>query len=72
VDGHKDKNNKHGVDVPLEFSHAIDRAIAVRCGFAALLEKAGAILEMTADEQHNFFVGVLEKVRGILKTLFWR
>jgi hypothetical protein len=71
VDHHKDKT-KDVVDVPVEFSRAIDRAISVRRQFAALLAKAGATLDMTVDEKHNFFVGVLEKVRDILKPLFWQ
>ncbi|KAK4451020.1 hypothetical protein QBC34DRAFT_493496 [Podospora aff. communis PSN243] len=59
VDHHKDKT-KDVVDVPREFSLAIDRAIS-----------AGATLDMTADETHKFFVGVLEQVRDTLKPLFW-
>ncbi|KAK1825997.1 hypothetical protein QBC39DRAFT_399430 [Podospora conica] len=70
VDHHKDKT-KDVVDVPVEFSRAINRAISVRRQFAALLAKAGATMDMTADDNHNFFVGVLEKVRDILKPLFW-
>ncbi|KAK0622428.1 hypothetical protein B0T14DRAFT_148566 [Immersiella caudata] len=60
VDHHKDKT-KDSVDLPLEFSLAIEGAITVRRGFAALLEKAGATLDMTADEMHKFFVGLLEQ-----------
>ncbi|KAK4199186.1 hypothetical protein QBC40DRAFT_307683 [Triangularia verruculosa] len=71
VEHHKDKE-KASVDLPTSFSKAIERAISVRKGFAQLLEKAGATINMSADEKHRFFVGVLEKVRDTLKPLFWQ
>ena len=71
VEHHKDKT-KDAVDVPVEFSRALERTITVRRRFAELLETAGAKLDMAADETHSYFVGVLEKVRGALKPLFWQ
>ncbi|GAB1320995.1 hypothetical protein MFIFM68171_11205 [Madurella fahalii] len=71
VERQKDKNMV-AVNISVAFSKAIERAIEVRKGFVVLLEKAGATLDMTSDEKHKFFVGVLEKVRDTLRPPFWQ
>ncbi|KAB5517513.1 hypothetical protein GE09DRAFT_1158060 [Coniochaeta sp. 2T2.1] len=60
------------VDVPTTFTTAIERAISVRRSFVNLLEQHGINPELDSNAKHSFFVGVLEKVRDVLKPLFWK
>ncbi|KAI1120570.1 hypothetical protein F5Y10DRAFT_258140 [Nemania abortiva] len=53
--------------VPDTVRSTIDRVIAARSGFASKLEKHGKALTETSDAKHQYFIGVLEKVREVLK-----
>ncbi|KAI0402171.1 hypothetical protein F4802DRAFT_577543 [Xylaria palmicola] len=55
--------------VPDTVRATIDRVIAVRSGFGARLEKHGKALSETSDAKHQYFIGVLEKVREVLTPL---
>ncbi|KAI0416786.1 hypothetical protein F5X98DRAFT_387764 [Xylaria grammica] len=55
--------------VPDTVRTTIDRVIAVRSGFGARLEKHGKALSEISDTKHQYFIGVLEKVREILTPL---
>ncbi|KAJ4334996.1 hypothetical protein N0V85_009927, partial [Neurospora sp. IMI 360204] len=46
------------------------RAITVRKGFAQLLQEHGRALKLESNENHSYFVSVLEKVRHVLEPLF--
>ncbi|OIW25606.1 hypothetical protein CONLIGDRAFT_708227 [Coniochaeta ligniaria NRRL 30616] len=64
--------DKYKVDIPHTFVAAIERAISVRRAFASLLQKQGIDSKLKRDAKHSFFVGVLERVRDLLKPLFWK
>ncbi|KAI0521398.1 hypothetical protein F5B22DRAFT_634763 [Xylaria bambusicola] len=55
--------------VPDTVRTTIDRVIAVRSGFGAKLEKHGKVLSEVSDAKHQYFIGVLEKVRQVLMPL---
>ncbi|KAI0903890.1 hypothetical protein F4823DRAFT_629042 [Ustulina deusta] len=55
--------------VPDTVRTTIDRVIAVRSGFGARLEKQGKPLCEVSDAKHQYFIGVLEKVREVLTPL---
>ncbi|KAI1420352.1 hypothetical protein F5Y12DRAFT_788329 [Xylaria sp. FL1777] len=55
--------------VPDTVRTTIDRVIAVRSGFGNRLEKHGKALSEISDAKHQYFIGVLEKVREVLKPL---
>ncbi|KAI3326842.1 hypothetical protein HD806DRAFT_488357 [Xylariaceae sp. AK1471] len=52
--------------VPDTVRTTIDRVIAARSGFGARLEKHGKVLSEISDAKHQYFIGVLEKVREAL------
>lgn len=58
------------VEIPAVVPTAIERAITVRKGFAQLLQEHGQSLKLQSNENHSFFVSVLEKVRHVLEPLF--
>ncbi|EGZ77346.1 hypothetical protein NEUTE2DRAFT_162152 [Neurospora tetrasperma FGSC 2509] len=58
------------VEIPAVVPAAIERAITVRKGFARLLQEHGRALKLESNENHSYFVSVLEKVRHILEPLF--
>ncbi|KAB5523134.1 hypothetical protein GE09DRAFT_1154078 [Coniochaeta sp. 2T2.1] len=67
--------DENKVDVPMTFTTAIERAISVRRSFVKLLEQHGINginPDLDSNVKHSFFVGVLEKVRDVLKPLFWK
>ncbi|KAK8079330.1 hypothetical protein PG994_003137 [Apiospora phragmitis] len=53
-------------EVPPSFRSTIDRVIAARSAFGAQLSRHGQI-DKKKDSNHQYFVGVLEKVRDILR-----
>ncbi|KAF5011827.1 hypothetical protein FDECE_2117, partial [Fusarium decemcellulare] len=55
------------ISVPVSFTETINRVIHVRAGFGAQLAEEGAVPNAKADATHSFFVGVLEKVREVLR-----
>ncbi|KAJ4385144.1 hypothetical protein N0V85_008196 [Neurospora sp. IMI 360204] len=58
------------VEIPAVVPTAIERAITVRKGFAQLLHEHGRALKLESNENHSYFVSVLEKVRHVLEPLF--
>lgn len=58
---------KPKVAVPESFCETINRVIAVRAGFGGQLNEHGADTDAQSDLKHSYFVGVLEKVREVLK-----
>lgn len=58
------------VEIPTVVPTAIERAITVRKGFAQLLQEHGRDLKLESNENHSYFVSVLEKVRHVLEPLF--
>lgn len=58
------------IDIPTVVPTAIERAITVRRGFAQLLQEHGRDLKLESNENHSYFVSVLEKVRHVLEPLF--
>ncbi|KAK7427274.1 hypothetical protein QQZ08_006210 [Neonectria magnoliae] len=61
--------SKHLVTIPDAFGRALTRVIAVRASFGAKLSKHGAEPDAESDTRHSHFVGVLEKVHGLLQPL---
>ncbi|RYP56968.1 hypothetical protein DL769_009783 [Monosporascus sp. CRB-8-3] len=62
-------NEPKPVSVPLTITTTLSRVIRVRKSFSTLLEKEGGALDVDSDVKHSYFVGILEKVRDILKPL---
>ncbi|KAK3935590.1 hypothetical protein QBC46DRAFT_397181 [Diplogelasinospora grovesii] len=58
---------KPRVSVPESFSSTIDRVITVRAGFGDQLNEHGAEIGEKSALSHQYFVGVLENVRQVLK-----
>ncbi|KAL2875313.1 hypothetical protein SGCOL_009476 [Colletotrichum sp. CLE4] len=56
------------VSVPDVFSTTIDRIVRLRSAFAGHLSDGGAQPNSQSDEQHEYFVGVLIKVREALRS----
>ncbi|KAK8045826.1 hypothetical protein PG996_013890 [Apiospora saccharicola] len=54
-------------DVPVSFRSTIDRVIAARSTFGSQLSQHGQAVDEKQDENHQYFVGVLEKVRDVLR-----
>ncbi|KAK7999004.1 hypothetical protein PG991_014679 [Apiospora marii] len=54
-------------EVPVSFRSTIDRVIAARSAFGSQLAQHGQVVDETQDENHQYFVGVLEKVRDVLR-----
>lgn len=55
------------VSVPLAFASTLNRVISTRSGFGGQLADLGNSPSASADAKHSYFVGVLEKVREVLK-----
>ncbi|KAK8036298.1 hypothetical protein PG993_008912 [Apiospora rasikravindrae] len=53
-------------EVPVSFRSTIDRVIAARTAFGAQLSRHGQV-DDEKDSNHQYFVGVLEKVRDVLR-----
>lgn len=60
-------SKKPVVSVPLAFANTLNRVIATRSRFSSRLTELGNSTDALADSKHSYFVGVLEKVREILK-----
>ncbi len=60
-------NKPKPVLVPAPFATTIHRVIRVRKSFSTQLEACGTATDARSDERHSYFVGILEKVRDILK-----
>ncbi|KAI1633864.1 hypothetical protein F4809DRAFT_621627 [Biscogniauxia mediterranea] len=61
-------SGKPGVFVPFSFGTTLDRVIAVRSAFKAKLEANGTAVDGLSHAKHEHFVGILEKVRDVLKS----
>lgn len=57
------------ISIPDAFFKAINRVIAVRSNFGEKLSQHGVEANVQSDVRHSYFVGVLEKVREVLKPL---
>lgn len=55
------------ISVPDSFSKTINRVIAVRSSFGTQLSEHGLETTPDSDFKHSYFVGILEKVREVLK-----
>lgn len=55
------------VSVPDTFVTTLDRVIAVRAGFGTNMSEHGAEPDIKADRKHNYFVGILEELRDVLR-----
>ncbi|KAI7774884.1 hypothetical protein LA080_007709 [Diaporthe eres] len=60
-------SQKPVVSVPLAFANTLNRVISTRSGFGGRLAELGSSPSASADSKHSYFVGVLEKVREVLK-----
>lgn len=60
-------SQKPVVSVPLAFATTLNRVISTRSGFGGRLAELGNSPSASADSKHSYFVGVLEKVREVLK-----
>ncbi|KAK7994862.1 hypothetical protein PG990_013635 [Apiospora arundinis] len=54
-------------EVPVSFRSTIDRVIAARSAFGNELSRHGEIVDTEKNINHEYFVGVLEKVRDVLR-----
>ncbi|EEU43804.1 uncharacterized protein NECHADRAFT_30210, partial [Fusarium vanettenii 77-13-4] len=55
------------LSVPEVFFDTLHRVISVRSSFSAELSRHGAKPDIESDAKHSYFVGILEKVREVLK-----
>ncbi|KAK7570564.1 hypothetical protein V3481_019416 [Fusarium oxysporum f. sp. vasinfectum] len=55
------------ISVPPSFAETLDRVIYVRAKFGAQLIDHGMKPSTKSDATHSFFVGILEKVRDVLR-----
>ncbi|EGU86463.1 hypothetical protein FOPG_17079 [Fusarium oxysporum f. sp. conglutinans race 2 54008] len=55
------------ISVPPSFAETLDRVIYVRAKFGAQLIDHGMKSSTKSDATHSFFVGILEKVRDVLR-----
>lgn len=60
-------SKKPVISVPLAFANTLNRVIATRSRFGSRLAVHGNSTDASADSKHSYFVGVLEKVREVLK-----
>lgn len=60
-------SEKPVVSVPLSFANTLNRVISTRSGFGGRMADLGSSPSDSADSKHSYFVGVLEKVREVLK-----
>lgn len=63
-------SKKPVVSVPRAFANTLNRVIATRSRFSSRLAELGNSTDVSADSKHSYFVGVLEKVREVLKPRF--
>ncbi|KAK0666605.1 hypothetical protein QBC41DRAFT_397761 [Cercophora samala] len=61
-------SRKPPVLVPDVFATVINRVIKVRSEFPDQLNEHGGNIDLESDDRHSFFVGILEKVRDVLRT----
>ncbi|KAJ4020230.1 hypothetical protein NW752_005337 [Fusarium irregulare] len=64
------KSRKPLITVPSSFVSTIDRAIRLRSNFAAERALHGMEVDIDADNAHDYFVGVLNKVKEALRPRF--
>lgn len=57
-------------EVPVSFRSTIDRVIKARSTFGSQLSQHGQAVDEKQDKTHQYFVGVLEKVRDVLRPFF--
>ncbi|KAH6975085.1 hypothetical protein BKA56DRAFT_590033 [Ilyonectria sp. MPI-CAGE-AT-0026] len=57
------------ISIPVAFSKALNRVIAVRSRFGEKFSVNGVEVNAESDVGHSYFVGVLEKVRDLLSPL---
>ncbi|KAJ4314582.1 hypothetical protein N0V84_008806 [Fusarium piperis] len=55
------------LSVPEAFFNTLHRVISVRSSFSTELSRHGAKADTESDARHSYFVGILEKVREVLK-----
>lgn len=60
-------SRKPVISVPLAFDNMLDRVISTRYGFSTRLVELGSATDASADSKHSHFVGILEKVREVLR-----
>lgn len=60
-------SKKPTVSVPLAFAQTLNRVIAARSEFSGRLATFGISTDDSTNSKHSYFVGVLEKVREVLK-----
>ncbi|KAF4440758.1 hypothetical protein F53441_12209 [Fusarium austroafricanum] len=60
-------STKPVISVPKALAETIDRVIFMRSKFGSDLIEHGAKLNQDSDATHNYFVGVLQKVRSVLR-----
>ncbi|KAI1071962.1 hypothetical protein LB507_005058 [Fusarium sp. FIESC RH6] len=59
--------NKPALSIPQAFFSTLNRVISVRNGFSEQLFRHNEKPDVKSDARHSYFVGILEKVREILK-----
>ncbi|KAF9875710.1 hypothetical protein CkaCkLH20_06642 [Colletotrichum karsti] len=60
-------STKKQAKVPDAFVSALNRVIALRAQFSAKLSEHGAKRNVVSDLKHNYFLGILDKVREVLR-----
>lgn len=60
-------SQKPAVSVPAAFAKTLNRVIAARSEFGNQLAEFGISTDVSVEYKHSYFVGVLEKVREVLK-----
>ena len=53
--------------IPQAFFSTLNRVISVRNGFSELLSRHNEKPDVKSDARHSYFVGILERVREVLK-----
>ncbi|KAM0187797.1 hypothetical protein ACHAPI_010948 [Fusarium lateritium] len=61
------KPKNPALSVPHAFFNTLNRVISVRASFSAELSRYDVKQDTASDARHSYFVGVLEKVREVLK-----
>jgi hypothetical protein len=52
---------------PAVFGATIDRVIKIRASFSDRIAKHNQKVDVASDQRHDYFIGILEKVREVLK-----
>ncbi|KAF5975406.1 hypothetical protein FCOIX_7694 [Fusarium coicis] len=55
------------ISVPKSLAETIDRVIYMRSRFGAQLEEHGSEVNDKSDATHNYFIGVLDSIRSVLR-----